>query len=252
MKHTVALLLGLAIFSSAQANGGDVQYNKIAILSLIGDEMTIDTYRKRVGTSVDSNRQQIVPLPTPVFDHTALVAAEEALVRLLPAASVATLMVPTTGSDSDPGRLLTDNKVLASSSTIAALRQSGFTQLLVIAKLRAPTRLQTAGEVVGNGHIRGLGFYVDNFLLTQIVATGEVARGFIAPYVYIRLVLVDLRALDILGDERITASEARSAALNPTGSDPWGAITPEEKVSMLQTLIQDSIAATVPRLLRLK
>lgn len=252
MKHTVALLLGLAIFSSAQANGGDVQYKKIAILSLIGDVMTIDTYRQRVGTSVDSNRQQIVPLPTPVFDHTALVAAEEALTKLLPTASVATLMVPTSGSDSDPARLLTDDKVLASSSTIAALRENGFTQLLAIAKFRAPARLQLFRQVVGNGHLRGLGFYVDNILQTKIVDSGEVGRGFIAPYVYIRLVLLDLKSLASLGDERITVSEVRSAASNSTGSDSWGAITPAEKVSMLQTLIQEGIAETVPRLLRPK
>ena len=50
MKRTLLLLLGLALFGSASAQTVDASIRTVAILSLIGDTMTIDTYRPRVGS----------------------------------------------------------------------------------------------------------------------------------------------------------------------------------------------------------
>src|ERR1035437_9471532 len=98
MKHILALFLGMSLVWSTNAQSLESSFKKVAIISLIGDVMTIDTYRRRVGTLVDSNYQEIVPLPKPVFDHAALGASEAALAKLIPATSIASLMVPTPGS----------------------------------------------------------------------------------------------------------------------------------------------------------
>ncbi len=253
MKSTLALLLGLSILCAANAQPLDASPRKVAVVSLIGDAMTIDTYRRRVGTGVDANRQETITLSTPVFDHTALLAAESALARLLPGtSSIAPLAVPTAGSDFDPARLFVDGKVSPANPLVTALRQSDFTHLLAVVKHRAPARLQLAGVTVGSGHLRGLGFYIDNDLPTKNRDTGKTGQGFVAPYVFIRLVLVDLGSLEIRGEQPITASMSRSASDNETGLDPWGSMTADEKVSALQSLIQERIAAAVPELVRLK
>lgn len=252
MKHTLALFVGLSILFSANAQPVDASFKKVAVISLIGDKMTIDTYRRRVGTGVDTNHQYIVSLPTPVFDHAALAAAESALAKLLPAASIAPLVVPAAGSDSDPARVLADGKVSPSNPLITALRKNGYTHLLAIIKHRAPARLQLVGEATGNGYLKGLGFYIDNDLRTHDSSTGERGQGFVAPYVYIRLVLLDLTSLEIRGEQTITASTTRTAGRNKTGFDPWGAMTADEKVSVLKSLIQERIAAGVPELFRSK
>lgn len=252
MKHVLALLLGVLVCAAASAEPAAASLKKVAVISLIGDEMTIDTYRRRVGTGVDVNHQEVIALPTPVFDHAALFAAEDALVRLLPAASIAPLAVPAAGSDSDPARVVEDGKVSPTNPLIATLRQGGFTHLLTIAKHRAPARLQLAGSTVGSGYLKGLGFYIDNHLPTLIRDTNERGQGFVAPYVYVRLALIDLASLDLRGEQTITASTTRSAASNKTGFDAWGAMTADEKLSVLKWLIEERIAGAVPELLRAK
>jgi hypothetical protein len=247
-----ALFVGLLLACSANAQGVDEAIQKVAIVSLIGDVMTVDTYRPRIGTGIDSNHQDVIPIQTPVFDHTALLAAGDALTKLNPAARVVSLAVPAPGSESDPARLMVDGKVAAASAFIASLQEQGFTHLLTIAKHRAPARFHFVGTTVGSGNLQGIGFYIDNDYRTSRGDTGETGKGFMAPYVYIKLTLVDLGSLQLRGEETITASVARSAARNKDGFSPWGAMTPEQKVGMLKSLIKRHVSEGVPLLFRPK
>ena len=253
MTHrALALFLGLALACSANAQTADDSLKKVAIVSLIGEVMTIDTYRPKVGTSIDSNHRDVIPIQTPVFDHTALLAAGDALAKLNPAAVVVSLAVPAPGSDADPARLVVDGKVAPSSAFIASLQEQGFTHLLTITKHRAPARLHLGVDTVGSGNLQGIGFYVDNDFRTRRRDTGETGTGFMAPYVYIKLTLVELGTLQLRGEEVIMASAARSAANNKDGFSPWGAMTPEQKVGMLKSLIKRHVTETVPLLFRPK
>lgn len=250
MRRGLALLLGLFALCAAQAQGQAPEPRNVAIVSLIGDVMTVDTYRPRVGTGIDTNKQEVVPVPTPAFDHVALLAAEDALKALLPAASLATLAVPRPGSDADPARLLAEGGIAPTNALIAGLRQQGFTHLLVLAKHRALARLQLTGLTVGSGYLSGLGFYIDNHLGTTNRETNTSGQGFVAPYVYIRLVLVDLASLQIQRQQVITASTSRSAADNPTGRDPWGAMSAADKVGTLNRLIEERIPVALKEMLQ--
>lgn len=250
IHRALALFLGLVLASSANAQQTDDSLKKVAIVSLIGDEMTVDTYRPRVGTLIDSNHQVVIPIQTPVFDHTALLAASDALTKLNPSAAIVLLAVPAPGSDSDLARLVVDGKVVPSNAFVASLKEQGFTHLLTITKLRAPARLQLSGNTVGSGKLQGIGFYIDNDYRTARSDTRETGKGFMAPYVYIKLTLVDLGSLQSRGEELITASVTRSAARNEGGLSPWGAMTSEQKVDMLKSLIKERISDAMPLLLR--
>jgi hypothetical protein len=252
MKRILLLLLGLALFGAANAQAVDASIKKVAILSLIGDVMTVDTYRPRINTGIDSNRQESIPVGSPVFDHAAIFAASDALAALMPASSVSALPVPVAGSGSDPNRLLADGPIPPANALVASLRQSGFSHLLLLSKYRGLAHLQLKDIAVGSGHLRGIGFYIDHNMGTKNSDTGETGQGFIAPYVYIRLTLVDLATLDVRGEQTISASETWSASRNEKGFDPWGAITPEQKVASLKRLIEVNVSAAVPKLFRVK
>ena len=119
MKQTLALLLVLTISFSATAQSRGTSPGKIAIISLIGDVMTIDTYRRRVGTAVDANHQEVIPIATPVFDNTAISAAAEAVYsQLAPGSSVATLAIPAPGSKLDPALLIVNGAVSQSNALL--------------------------------------------------------------------------------------------------------------------------------------
>lgn len=250
MKPIVPLLAALWLLGPAHAQSPAPA--KIAIVSLIGDTMTIDTYRRRVGTGVDFNHQEQITVGSPVFDHAALAAAADAVAKALPGASVAPLAVPAAGSAFDPAGLVEDGELVPSNPLVAALQRGGYSHLLAITRHRGIARLQLADITVGSGYLRGIGFYIDPYLGTKAADSLRTARGFVAPYVYIKLLLVELSAPGpaLRGERAITASVTRSGAGNDPALDPWESMTAEEKVSTLKDLLNEQIDASVPLLLQ--
>ena len=82
--------------------------------------------------------------------------------------------------------------------------------------------------------VAGPGYYVDRDLWISRSDTGERAQGFLAPFVYIRVSLIDLATSAILRHELITESLVLSAARSKQGDDPWGVLSAEEKVAQLR------------------
>jgi hypothetical protein len=250
MKQLLATLLILLLIGPTHAQSADTPYKKVAVTSLIGDVITVDIYRKRVGTMIDSNQQEKLPVPTPVFDELALKTASDAVTKALPSASMATLSVAAAGSDLDPAQFLVDGRIAASHRLVVALRDAGFTHLLVITKQRALARLKFVSSSVGSGYLQGIGFYIDSSLNSIRVDTQEKAKGIIAPYVYIKLALVDLNSLQQTREQVIMDSTIRSAAGHKEAFDAWGALTAEEKVSLLQELIRENVSVATPLLFK--
>lgn len=250
MKQLLTALVSLLLIGTAHAQSTDTPYKKVAITSLIGDVITVDIYRKRVGTMIDSNQQEKLPVPTPEFDEVALKTASAAVTNALPSVSLAALTVAAAGSDLDPAQFLVDGRIAASHRLAAALRDAGFTHLLVITKHRGAARLKFASSSVGSGYLQGIGFYIDNSLNTIRLDTQEKSRGMIAPYVYIKLALVDLASLQQVREQVIMDSTTRSAAGHKEALDAWSAVTAEEKVSLLQELIRENVSAATPLLFK--
>jgi hypothetical protein len=251
MKQLLWALLSLLLIGVAQAQGSaETPYKKVAVTSLIGDVITVDTYRMRVGTMVDTNHQTKMPVQSPVFDEVAMKAASDAMNKTLPSTSLATLAPPAADSDLDPARFLIDGRIASSHRMVVALRDAGFTHLLVITKQRAPARLKVSGTAVGSGYLQGIGFYLDDSFKVQRVDTLERAVGLIAPYVYIKLALVDLNSLQQVREQVITENTTSSAAGHKEAFGAWEALTSEQKVSLLEKLIRDNVTAATPRLFK--
>jgi hypothetical protein len=77
--------------------------------------------------------------------------------------------------------------------------------------------------------------------------TGESTDGFVAPFAYFRLVLVDLSSGAVLREQFVREAQAVSSQ---KAALAWDALAPEQKVRMLQQLIRDSIRDAVARLIR--
>jgi hypothetical protein len=199
---------------------------------------------------IDSNQQEKLPVPSSEFDELALKTASDAVTKALPSTSLAALTVAAAGSDLDPAQFLVDGRIAASHRMVVALRDAGFSHLLVITKYRAPARLKFLTNSVGSGYLQGIGFYIDNTLEAQRMDTLEVATGMIAPYVYIKLALIDLTSLQQIREQTITDSTTRSAAGHKEAFDAWSALTAQQKVSLLKDLIRTNISEAVPLLFK--
>lgn len=243
----------IALVTAAAAWGAQAQTApKIAVTSLVADQFTVTLYRDSTGTNL-ANRSNAVKMPGPMLDVALLKAAQDAIAKAVPGATVFPLKVPAPGSNVDPVLVYQDGKPDPANVLVDALRKQGFTHLLTATKLRNSNIIALAEGSIGTnkGALEGIGFYVDPTIPVENKRTGERAEGIIAPYVYIELRLVDLATLEVRS-QRVMDNSAASAAQNKSGADAWGALTAEEKIGHLERLIQGSVARSVPTLFQAK
>jgi hypothetical protein len=252
MKRLFIALFVLAGALTGTARAQAPVAAKIAISSLVGDTLTVTVYRAATGSNL-SNPSNILKVPGPLLDIALLKAAEEAVGKAAPDATVLLLKVAVAGSSVDPAAVVADDKVVAGNVLVDALRQQGFTHLLTATKYRHNNviRLADSSPSTGRGQLEGMGFYVDPSLPVQSVRTSERSVGIIAPYLYIQLRLVDLATMEVR-TQTITASSVAAAARNKTGMDAWGALTAEEKMKAAESLINSNVARAVPALFQPK
>jgi len=241
--------LAAACFASA-ALPADAPATSYAILSLIGDSLTIVTYAPAVGSRLDSNTRQTVPLDKDDFNRVAETTAEAVIRRVRPDAKTITLTMSDpvlTGHNED--LIDSADRVKALVAPIAAQLGPGTRWMLLVTKHNSEMRLPVTTGVIGAGKLSGLGFYIDRERTMTQVDTGASGRGFLAPYAYLSVSLVDLSTGTIVrtqsSDEANTISSARSA----TSTDPWQALSGEEKMQTLQRMVRHAVEVNATRLL---
>lgn len=245
MKLKPAVFLALLLCFASIHAGSDAEHRKYAAISLIGDSLTVVTYQPSTGSHLDRNIQATIALPDAGFDRAALLAADEAIRKTDPSGSVVLLELPSLRLSTDPRRLLEGQQFVPSEELTAALKREGATHLLLVTKYRAAAKLQMSHEKVGSGMLEGLGYYVDRQLRVKRPDTGEVGIGFIAPYAYFKASLIDLALSKVLKQHVVVATTTISSAHNREGVDPWGALSPAQKITILVGLVRRELSIAV-------
>jgi len=128
------------------------------------------------------------------------------------------------------------------------LTQAKATHLVLFTKYRHEARFPLGNYQVGNGMIEGAGLYVDQTKWTRVAGTNERAPGFLSPYVYFQVSLVDLASSTVLANETLLGATTRSAARGESGG-PWDAMTDEQKVKALVGIARKEAFAGTSRVL---
>ena len=238
------LLLGLSLGVCAS------ETRRYAVLSLVGDQLLIVKYVVGTGSRLDRNERQFVALDDPAIDHAAVLAVDEALRRLDPAAkpvllsarepALFTAQAQALDDDGDVGRLLEPIR--------RVMGEGDATHLILVTKYRHAAALRLERGHVGSGFLEGVGFYIDPAMMVKRSDTGERARGFLAPFAYFRISLIDLAGGRVIKEERVIASTSHSAAHSESGG-PWEALSAQDKVRVLQGLIRRETARVIPALI---
>jgi len=231
-----ALLVALAAFA-ARAEGP----RTYAIVSLLGDQLAIVAPEITTGSSLDRNQRSYLKLDTPALDQAALLAADTALRQVDPGAQDALLLVRDPAIYEAQAKSLEDGSQVASvvpplSATLASVRA---THLIVFTKMRHEASFETERSHVGQGRLEGLGFYVDRVTRLTDQGNGDEYVGFLGPYAYFRISLVDLDGPKVLAQEDIAASQTRGVH---SAVHPWEELTAQQKVSALQSMLRSRIA----------
>lgn len=246
LSLNVVMLVSLALASSAC-----IAADKYAVVSAIGDELTIVTYQPSVGSNIDSNRRQVVPLRDDSFDRVAATAAEAAIHRALPDA--VTVIEPPPGKSAFQHDDRGSGSGVLPPEQLALLRKSvkdtDARYLVVIAKSRGETRLQFRNERIGEGKLFGIGFYFDRFTWVAQDDTGNEGQGFLAPYAYLSISLVDLQTGNVIRTKTTTETSSIGSGASASQTHPWDAVPAETKVNALNSVIQKAVSTSVPQLL---
>ncbi len=248
MKRPLLAVLGQALLAcGVHAASAAPSY---AVLSLVGDKLDIVTYQPQVGTQLDSNSHLALTLSQDDIDTAALRAINRSLRANAPGTPVALLAASTADSFAEQGRMFSGAHVTLPAEIDAAVHREGVTTLVLVTRRRAEARLQAQDGYVGSGKIEGLGFYVNTIQRMKSRETGNRSIGYLAPFVYVDVALVDVATATVTRRATIATGHVIGTAHNPAGVNPWDALSAEEKVSMLEQMLSEELEAVVPTLLK--
>lgn len=223
-----------------------------AVLSLVGDQLVIVVAQPRTDARFAPYRREALLIDGPVFDDAAIRAAVDAIRKVIPRAELSALNTRSPVLF-DKQRVLFEEKgpVMAVPEAIRkALQQQQATYLVLVTKHRDELNLQFGQNRDAGGKLEGLGFYVDDTPTANSGETREAVRGFIAPYAYLQVALVDTRTWNVIGKQTITASAAIAAAGAPDAPRLWRAMTPAAKVEAMDRLLRREFDRIIPLLLK--
>jgi hypothetical protein len=241
MRVLLCALLATLSFTAAAV---DKTY---AVLSLVGDRLLLSFYNPGTGSRLDRNDRQFVNLGNDALDRTALRAVKAAVAKADPQAKVELLSVGKASFYSAANATLDQGGVEALVTVLQPeLKGIPASHWILVTKHRAEAQLRIREGTIGSGQLEGLGFYVDRVRTLQDVDTGAMSTGFVSPFAYLRLTLVDAATGKVLKE---ATSIMTTTAIKQSSTSAWDVLTPEEKVDYLEQLIRRGAADAVPKLL---
>jgi hypothetical protein len=250
-KILYSLVCTLLLAAQAHAAGSEAPC--YALLSLIGDKLDIVFYQPQTGSSIESNRHEVLPIDDPLFDNTAVSAAGDAVRKLVPAAALVALNSRSPALFARQHEFFDDQDaaVALPDAIRAALKKESATHLILITKHRGDATIAFQNLYDGSGKLEGLGYYIDGATRTNPMPGegGETRRGYLAPYAYMKVSLIDAQTSKVMGKQIVKASQALSAAGVKESASPWDAMTNQQKVRTIDQMIRREITRMVLELL---
>jgi hypothetical protein len=221
-----------------------------AIVSLIGGELTVVGAQPVGSTSLDRNSYASVAVPDAAFDRAVFDAVDRVVLARNRRDTTSLLRMPVADAraafvdGSNPGHAV----ALVVAAVRPAVVQAGLERLVIVAPYRYAPMMATRDGHVGTGRVAGLGVYVDRMTWMEREQSGDAHPGYLGLFANFRVLIVDVRNGTVLADDFATTGTTYSATQS-NSRDPMTAISAEEKVRVLQWLVDREIARILPPLL---
>lgn len=218
--------------------------SKFAALSLLGDSVQLLSLTPARGDTVQSG--EWTASPAGGLDNAVLQALNEA-VKAGGQDREAKLYTSATRSlFGDPANLFVDGKLSLPGKLGEAVRQSGASRLLLVTRSRQEPALAAALPARILATLEGPGFVLDQRPSAQIGFDGQPGRAVLAPYVSIRVALVDLGDLKLKREQSLAVAARLPVAAD--AANPWAATTAEQRLKALEALIEAELPKAVQTL----
>ena len=222
MRRLIALFL-LSLLAPLAATAQDSR--KYAVLSLVGDKLLNVTREMSTGSRLDKNDRAFVELPDNSIDRAVTIAVDDALCRANPG--------------SQPILLHSRRADLYEASFQSMDRRDGVARVYAAVK--------PIVEKTGATH---LVLVTNHGTMARGVDTNDAEAGFIAPFSYMMISLIDLKTGQILSQQHAIGSNATSPRpWERNVGNAWQRLDEKEKVARLTEVIREETARTVPMVL---
>lgn len=224
----------------------------LGVFSLLGDTVQVVAATEApTDTRIERLARESMDFKDIGLDLIALRVARESVQRQRPAARVLMFRAPAP-------QTLADQRDIATGATRAELPawmvktidERKLTHLLLITRSRGPIDVRTAdGDGIGRGTVEGIGFYLDTLYRIKNLDTGAVSTGLLAPYVEVRVQLMDAVSGELLRSYDIKQAFAYAAQDSQAAPDPWSFMPMAEKVTILRRMVDEGMGRAMQDLL---
>ena len=233
------VVLACALVGAVAAHAQD----RYAVISLIGDKMQLAYARGVEGQPVDRIERRYIPLDDSSIDRAALLAANEQIQKLKPGSEPVLLQA------FDRSYFDTSGGTGAVVEWIRQLvKDKKVTRAIIITKLTYEGIPDLQKAFVGSRWLEGVGFFVGRTPPPTGSDPMSAGPGFLSPFAYFQVTLVDLRSGQVLREERGLASTAISATSTDSGN-PWDTLSGTQKVQTLTSLVSRELALVMPKVM---
>ncbi len=227
-----AALAGLFATSFAQAA------HRYVAVSLVSDELTyVGAPEGVTGTLHPRGTSKALPLNGAPFDRTVLEVLAGSVPKRQPSATLSFLAMSAPAAFAHQEDWFDGDKVTLPAALREAVAKEGAGELLLVTKIRGEAAIADGTTRLGAGKLAGLGFYIDTFKPMIDPQLGNI-QGYIAPYVYVKLSVIDLAT------STVTAHEVIQAAT------PYTSLKAQQMMDALQAMVVDAMTEAVQRTLK--
>lgn len=217
--------------------------NKFAALSLLGDNVQLINLTPARGDTPQTGEWTATPAAG--LDNAVLQTLNEAVKATGDQREVKLYTSSTRSLFGDPAQLFVDGKLSLPGKLGEAVRQSGAARLLLVTRSRQEPALAATLPARILATLEGPGFVLDQRPSAQIGFDGQAGLPVFAPYVSIRVALVDLTDLKLRREQSL----AVATRLPVAAGNPWAATTAEQRVKALEALIEAELPKAVMTLI---
>jgi hypothetical protein len=219
--------------------------HKFAALSVLGDNVQLISLTPARGDVVQPGDWTATPAAG--LDNAVLQALDAAVKAVAKDREVKLYTSTTRSLFGDPANLFVDGKLSLPGKLGEAVRQSGAGQLLLVTRSRQEPALAAALPARILASLEGPGFVLDQRPGGQIGFDGQGGLPVLAPYISLRVALVDLGDLKLKREQSIAVAR-RLPVARESAANPWAVLTAEQRFKALEALIEAELPRAVQSL----